>query len=443
MKKGWRELIPDNGLALTRVFSSLRSRNYRLYFGGQCISLIGSWMQTVAMGFFVYELTGSKILLGLISFLNQVPSFVISPFAGVITDRIDRRRILLYTQSLCMAEALLLSFLVLTHLIEVWHILAFSLFVGIVNAFDAPARQSMVIELVDRPQNLSNAIALNSAVFNAARLVGPAIAGILIALIGVGYCFLSNGLSYIAVITALLLIRIPPVEKKKKKENIFHEFSEGFKYCYGFFPVRVLLLLVALFSFAGLPFMVLVPAFTKDILAGDSRILGFVYSCIGGGALTAAIYLAARKSVLGLGKVVSLTGIIFGAGLVAVSLMRIHWLVYILLVPTGFAMIATLASVNTLLQSLIDDDKRGRVMGFYTMALMGVGPFGSLVYGSVANWIGVPYTMMIGGIVCIAGALYFEHWRPVVRRYARRIYSRKGIIPEIAKGIDSDTVKGR
>jgi MFS family permease len=398
--------------------------------------MIGNWMQQVAMSWLVYRLTGSVWLLGAVAFTNQIPSFLISPFAGVLTDRFDRRRIMVLTQSLCMVEALLLATLVLTGLIQVWHIIACSLFVGVVNAFDGPTRQSMVVEMVDHKEDLSNAIALNSAVFNAARLIGPSVAGILIALIGEGYCFLLNGLSYIAVIGALLLMRMPKHKKIRKQEKIFAGFIDGFKYSYHFFPIRVLLMLVALLSLTGLPFIVLVPAFTRDVLGGDSHTLGFFMSFIGAGALAAAIYLAARKSVLGLGKVVSIMGVVFGLGLVCVSFLRIHWMVYLMLIPTGFAMIATLASINTLLQTLTDNDKRGRVMGFYTMALMGVAPFGSLLYGAVADWIGVPYTMMGGGIICVLGALYFEKWRPVVRRFSRRVYVQKGIIPEIAQGIN-------
>jgi len=435
--KSWKELIPNNKSALTQIFSSLRSRNYRLYFTGQCISLIGTWMQQVAMSWLVYRLTGSVLLLGTVAFINQIPSFLISPFAGVYTDRFERRRIMFITQSLCMVEALALAFLVLTGLIQVWHILAFALFVGVVIAFDAPARQSMVVELVDRKDDLSNAIALNSAMFNTARLIGPSVAGILIALIGEGYCFLINGLSYISVIGALLMMRMPQYQKKATQERILSGFVEGFRYCYRYLPIRVLLMMVALLSLVGQPFIVLVPAFAKDVLGGDSHTQGFILSSVGAGALMGAIYLAARKSVLGLGKVVSLMGVVFGLGLVAVSLTTVHWIVFALFVPTGFGMVATLASCNTLLQTLTDDDKRGRVMGFYAMAMMGAAPFGSLLFGTLAEWIGVQHTILAGGILCTAGALYFERWRPVVRRMARRVYVNKGIIPEIAKGIDN------
>ncbi len=436
----WRELIPNNKSALTQIFSSLRSRNYRLYFIGQCISLIGTWMQQVAMSWLVYRLTDSVLLLGTVAFINQLPSFLISPFAGVLTDRFERRRIMLFTQTLCMIEALFLAILVLTNLIQVWHIMAFSLFVGMVNAFDAPTRQSMVVELVDRKEDLSNAIALNSAIFNGARLIGPSVAGILIALVGEGYCFLINGLSYIAVLGALFMIRTTKHHKIQKQEKVLSGFIEGFKYCYHYLPIRILLMMVAMLSLAGMPFIVLIPAFAKDVLGGDSHTQGFILSSIGAGALMAAIYLAARKSVLGLGKVVSIMGVVFGLGLACVSFMRIHWMVYAIFVPTGFAMIATLASCNTLLQTLTDDDKRGRVMGFYTMSLMGMAPFGSLFYGSVADWVGVPYTMMGGGLICVVSALYFEHWRPIVRRLSRKVYVKKGIIPEIAKGIDMESI---
>ncbi len=435
----WKELIPNNKTALTQVFGSLHSRNYRLYFSGQCISLIGTWMQQVAMSWLIYRLTGSVLLLGTIAFVNQIPGFLISPFAGVLTDRFERRRILLGTQALFMTEALFLAVLVLTGAIQVWHIMVFGLFAGIVNAFDAPTRQSMVVELVDRKENLSNAIALNSAVFNAARLVGPSVAGALIALVGEGYCFLINGMSYIAVIGALLMMRMPKRHKTQKHDNILTDFVEGFQYCYTYLPIRMLLMMAALLGLAGLPFTVLVPAFAKDVLGGDSHTQGFILSSIGAGALMAAIYLAARKSILGLGKVVSIMGVVFGVSLVCVSFLRIHWMVFAVLVFTGFAMIASLASINTLLQTLAEDDKRGRVMGFYTMAFLGMAPFGSLLYGTVADWVGVPYTMAAGGVICAAAALYFERWRPVVRRLARRAHVKKGIVPEIAKGIAMET----
>lgn len=432
----WKELIPNNKSALTQIFGSLRSRNYRLYFTGQCISLTGTWMQQVAMSWLIYRLTDSVLLLGTVAFINQIPSFLISPFAGVLTDRFERRRILLATQILYMFEALFLAILVLTGFIRVWHIMAFSLYMGLVNAFDAPTRQSIVVELVDRKADLSNAIALNSAIFNSARLIGPSVAGILIAWIGEGFCFLINGLSYIAVIGALLAMRMSQHRQEKKQEKILAGFIEGFKYCYHYFPIRALLMMVALISLAGQPFMVLIPAFARDVLGGDSHTQGFVMSSIGAGALMGAIYLAARKSVLGLGKVISLMGVVFGIGLVGISFTNIHWLVFVMLVPTGFALISTLASCNTLLQTLTDDDKRGRVMGFYAMAIMGMAPFGSIVYASIAEWIGVPRTLLVGGVICAAGALYFERWRPTVRRLARQVQVKKGIIPEIAKGIE-------
>ncbi|MCL1973637.1 MAG: MFS transporter [Bacteroidetes bacterium] len=434
----WKELIPNNKSALTQVFGSLRSRNYRLYFTGQCISLIGTWMQQVAMSWLIYRLTGSVLLLGTVAFINQIPSFLISIFAGVITDRFERRRILLITQGLFMFAALSTATLVLTGLIQVWQIMVFSLFAGIVTAFDAPTRQSMVVEMVDRKEDLSNAIALNSAIFNAARLIGPSVAGMLIALVGEGYCLLIDGISYTAVIGALLMMRMPEHPKKEKQEKILSGFVNGFRYCYGYLPIRILLIMVALISLFGLQFIVLVPAFAKDVLSGDSHTQGFILSSIGAGALTGAIYLAARKSVLGLGKVVSITGVLLGIGMIAVSFMTLHWMVFALLVPTGFAMITALASCNTLLQTLTDDDKRGRVMGFYAMAMVGMAPFGSLFYGSVAKWIGVQHALLVGGCLCVVGALCFEHWRPVIRRLARRVQVQQGIVPEIAKGINID-----
>jgi MFS family permease len=288
--------------AIAPVFSSLGSRNYRLYFTGQGISLIGTWMQNIALSWLVYRLTGSVFLLGLIGFTSQIPTFVLAPFTGVLTDRFNRLRIMTLTQVFYMLQALTLTFLVLLNQIEVWHIVALSIFSGIITAFDAPARQSLVIDLIDNPDDLGNAIALNSAIFNGARLIGPAIAGIAIAAVGEGICFLLNTLSFIAVIVALMQIRIPAKNAAAHSANFIKSFTEGFHYTFQSFPIRTLIILLAVLSLAGLPFIVLLPAYAKETLHGSSDTLGYLMSAPGAGALTAALYMASRKTVIGLGK---------------------------------------------------------------------------------------------------------------------------------------------
>ncbi len=427
---------------LSQIFSSLESRNYRLYFTGQSISLIGSWMQTIAMSWLVYRLTGSVFLLGVVGFTSQIPSFILSPFAGVFTDRFNRHRIMVLTQVLFMIQALLLSILVLTNVIAVWHIIALSLFFGFITAFDAPARQSLVIDLIDKPENLSNAIALNSAMFNGARLIGPAIAGLLIAAVGEGVCFLINAVSYIAVITSLLRIKIKLTVKKQTLENIGKELKDGLKYTFGFYPIRTLLIILGIISLVGMPFAALMPAYVDKMLKGDSHTLGFLMSAAGAGALTAALYLASRKTVIGLGKIIAINTLVFGIGLIGISLSTTLWVSLITMSLIGFSMIASVASINTLIQTLTDEDKRGRVMSFYAMTLMGMSPIGNLCTGSVASVIGLSLTLLFGGIVIIVAGFWFESIRPTLRKYTRPVYLKKGIITEIAVGTQTtDTLQ--
>jgi len=416
---------------ISQIFSSLQSKNYRLYFTGQGISLIGTWMQTVAMSWLVYRLTGSLFLLGLVGFTSQFPSFIISPFAGVLTDRFNRRRIMMLTQVLFMVQALLISILVLANVIEVWHIVALSLVFGFITAFDAPARQSLVIELIDKPENLSNAIALNSAMFNGARLIGPAIAGLLISVVGEGYCFLINALSYIAVITSLLMMHIKETERPETNENIREGLKSGWQYTFGFMPIRTLLILLAIIGLVGIPYVTLMPAYAKEILKGGSHTLGFLMSASGAGAFIAALYLASRKTVIGLGKIIAFNTIVFGLGLIAVSFSSTLWFALAIMFLIGVNMIASIASVNTLIQTLADEDKRGRVMSFYAMALMGMNPIGNLCAGSIASAIGVPMTLLFGGIITLGTGIWFETIRPSIRKYTFPVYERKGIINKV------------
>lgn len=429
------ELIPDNGKAFSHILVSLKTRNFRLYFGGMCISLIGTWMQQIAMSWLVYKLTGSVFLLATVTFMAQIPILLVTPFMSVLVDRFDRRQILIVTQTLSMIQALILAVLTLTELIQVWHILLLSLFIGCINALDNPTRQAFYPGLVSK-ENLSNAIALNSAVINGSRLIGPGIGGVLISVFGEGICFLLNGISYTGVILALLMMHLQTSTPHRYTNNIMADMHEGFSYVTGSIPIRSLLLLMSVISFFGLPLMTFIPAYVKDILSGGSEMLGGLLSSIGIGSFAAAIYLAARKSVVGLGKVVTISGFLLGIGLGLLSFIEIPWIAALLCIPVGFAIISTVASINTLLQTLSDEDKRGRVMGYLAMTFTGIAPIGSLTLGALEKYTGLPMIILFSGIACITGALIFEHYRPLVRRHARGIYIRKGIISEIANGIE-------
>jgi len=398
------------------IFRSLKYHNYRLFFAGQSISLIGTWIQRIAMPWLVYDLTKSVFLLGLVGFVGQVPTFLISPFAGVLTDRWNRYYILLATQLLAMLQASILTWLVLTHSVEVWHIILLSAFLGCVNAFDIPARQSFVIQMVDKKEDLGNAIALNSSMVNGARLLGPSLAGILIATTGEGICFLINAVSYIFVLWSLLLMRVAPHERKENEKPVWKELKEGFSYTFGFVPIKYTIFLLALVSLMGMPYTVLMPVYAKEILHGGSHTFGFLMGASGMGALTGALYLASRKNITGLDKLIPLAAVVFGAGLILFSFSSIFMLSLGLMVIVGLGMMLQMASSNTLLQTIVEDDKRGRVMSFYTMAFMGTAPFGSLLAGSSAKFIGVTNTILVGGVSCILGALLFSRKLPEISR---------------------------
>jgi MFS family permease len=396
-------------------------------------------MQRIALPWLVYSITGSAFLLGLVGFAGQIPTFLIAPFAGVLIDRWNRYVILIITQVLAMIQAFILAFLVLNKSIEVWEIILLSIFLGCINAFDMPARQSFVVDMIEKREDLGNAIALNSSMVNVARLLGPSIAGILIALTGEGICFLLNGISYIFVIVFLLMMVITPGKAKIQKTNVLHGLKEGFNYTFGFKPIRYIILLLALVSLMGMPYTVLMPVFAKNILHGGSHTFGFLMGATGIGALTGAIYMASRRSVLGLGKIIALFAAVFGAGIFAFSQSHYFVLSIVILLFTGFGMMMQMTSSNTVLQTIVDDDKRGRVMSFYTMAFMGTAPFGSLLAGSLASTIGAAATLMIGGISCIIGAIIFARQLPEIKKIIHPIYIRMGIIPEVASAIQTAT----
>lgn len=410
------------------ILRSLQHRNFRLFFGGQMISLIGTWMQQVAISWLVYRLTNSPFLLGLVVFSGQVPTFLLASFAGVLADRMNRHRILIITQTLSMVQASILAFLVLTGMVQVWHIIALCLSIGLINAFDVPTRQSFFIEMIEKKEDLGNAIALNSSIVNSARFLGPSIAGVIIAATGEGICILLNAVSYLAVIGALLAMRIPRQEKNTKDHHILTELKEGFSYAYNFPPIKALLMLVALVSFTGVPYSVLMPVFARDILHGGPHTLGFMMASAGIGALIGTVYLASRKSVRGLGKIIVLATSMLGIGIIAFGFSTRFPLSVVFLFMAGFGMMVNMASCNTILQTIVDDNKRGRVMSFYTMSFMGMTPFGSLLAGYLASRIGAPDTLLIGGLFCLLGSMLFARKLPYLRDIIRPIYAKKGIV---------------
>jgi MFS family permease len=389
---------------IKHTFRALRYRNYRLYFTGQSISLIGTWMQQMTISWLTYRITGSAFMLGLVGFLGQIPALLFTPLAGVFADRYNRQRILIITQGLEMLQAFILAALIISGRVSLWHIIVLTIFLGIVVAFDAPARHAFVVEMVSKKEDLGNAIALNSLVFNAARLIGPSIAGILVAVVGEGMCFFINGVSYIAVIFALLGMHIVPHMIQKDHKPIMQTFKEGISYTLGHPVIRPIILTTALISLVGMSYVVLMPVFAKDVLGGDSSTLGYLMGASGLGALLGALYLASRKSVKGLDKIALYTANIFGISLVIFSFSHILWFSMLVLVFTGFGMMSQMASNNTVLQTIVHDDKRGRVMSIFMAAFMGMVPFGCLLAGVLASLFGAPRALLIFGILCIIGS---------------------------------------
>jgi len=421
--------------SLAFIVRALRYRNYRLFFSGQVLSLVGTWMTTTATSWLVYRLTGSALLLGVVGFAGQFPAFLFGPFAGIVVDRQNRHRLLVTTQALSMGQSCALAALTLSGRITIAWIVGLQIFQGIVNAFDMPGRQAFLIEMIEHKEDLGNAIALNSSMVNVARLAGPSIAGFIIAASSEGWCFLIDAVSYSAVIVALLMMRVARRPKPASRRRVVEEFKEGFAYAFGFMPIRAVITLLAIVSLMGVPYSVLMPIFAGEILGGGPHTLGFLMTAAGCGALTGAVWLAARKSVLGLGRMIPVAAALFGGGLVAFSFSRSLWLSMPLLVVTGFGFIVQMASSNTILQTIVDDEKRGRVMSFYMMAFLGTAPFGSLMAGALSARIGAPHTLLAGGICCLAGALWFRSTLPAIREAIRPIYIRMGILPEVVSGI--------
>lgn len=417
------------------VFRSLQYRNYRLFFTGQSVSLIGTWVQRIAMPWLVYSLTDSVFLLGVVSFAGQIPTFLLAPIAGVYTDKFNKYKVLLITQLISLVQALVLAILTLAGVIQVWHIVTLSVILGCVNAFDVPSRHSFVIEMVEKKEHLGNAIALNSMMFNGARIIGPSIAGLILASAGEGICFLINAVSYIFVVTSLLMMRVRKVESKPVKGNVLAEMKEGFRYVFGFAPIKHLLLLLTVVSLLGSSYQVLMPVFASEVLGGGSGIYGFLMAASGVGALAGAVFLASRETVIKLGRIIPAACAMFGACIAILSFTRFVPASLLLMVMAGLGLMLHTASSNTILQTITDDDKRGRVMSFYTLAVMGTAPFGSLLAGSLAKIIGTSYTIFFGGISCIIGAIVFYRKLPELKRIVRPVYVKMGLIPEVVTAI--------
>ncbi len=409
--------IPEGPRHLLRA---LRHRNYRLFFIGQLISVSGTWMQSVAQSWLVYRLTGSAVWLGVVSFVALLPVFALAPLGGALADRRRRHRIILITQCLSMALALTLGVLTLSGRIELWQVLTLASALGVVNAADIPARQAFVVELVGK-QDLLNAIALNSSVFNMARIVGPALAGLIVAAVGEGWCFIANGLSYIIVIAALLRMRLPPPSPTEIAEPLLRHLAGGFRYVRATPPVRALLLLLGLMSVMAMPYTVLMPIFAGDILHGGPNSLGILMAASGIGALSGALLLAARRGATGLGSWVLGAAAGLGVSLILFAHSRQLWLSVLLLVPVGFCMMVQMASSNTLIQVMVPDHLRGRVMAIYSMMFMGMAPFGALFAGTVASRLSAPATVTIGGVACLGAAALFGRRLPALRAQARAL----------------------
>ncbi len=425
------------------MLRALSHRNYRLFFAGQGTSLIGTWITRVATSWLVYRLTGSAVVLGIVGFAGQIPTFLLAPLAGVWVDRWSRYRVLVVTQVLSMLQSFALAWLALSGKINVTQILLLSAFQGVINAFDTPARQAFVVTMVEDRADLPNAIALNSSMVNGARLLGPSIAGVLIAAAGEGWCFLLDGVSYMAVIASLLLMHLPSEEPHGPTKHLLIELRDGVHYVWGFAPIRAVLLLLALISLMGMPYTVLMPLMAAGVLHGGPHTLGFLMGATGVGALCGAVYLASRRSVIGLGRVIPAAAVLFGCGLIAFSLSRVIALSLVLMVVTGVGFMVQLASCNTILQTIAREEMRGRVMAFYAMAFMGTAPFGSLLAGGLAAHLGAPRTILVGGCACILGGVAFSIQLPRLRRLVVPIYLERGILPQIASGLsDAATLQG-
>ena len=427
----------------SHAWRALRHRNFQLFFCGQSISVVGNWMTRLATTWLVYHLTHSALLLGVVSFAGQIVSFALGPFAGVWVERLNRRKLLVGTQAAAAFQSLALAALTLAHVITLWEIIALTALQGVINAFDMPGRQSFLVQMVtDRTgvdrNDLSNAIAINSSMANGARLVGPAIAGLVVAAFGEGWCFLFDGISYFAVIASLSLMRIEARESLRHKASMLEQMREGWDYVRAFRPIRTILLLFSLISLMGYSYAVLLPIFAAQVLHGGATTLGWLTGASGVGALVSALSLALRKSVVGLTRMVQIAAAMLGVALILFGLSHVLWLSLVLMVFVGFGLMQTASASNTIIQSLVTEDKRARVMSYYTMAFFGAAPFGSLLAGVLAERIGAPHTVFVTGAFCVAGSLWFSIELPKVSAVMRPIYERMGLptARKPAQGVD-------
>jgi MFS family permease len=414
---------------MPRLTRALEHRNYRLFFAGQGVSLVGTWVTRVATSWLVYRLTGSELLLGVTGFAGQIPLLLLAPFGGVLVDRWNRHRMLVVTQILSALQSVAVAVLALTHRITVAEVIWLQVAQGVINAFDTPARQAFVVEMVEDRADLPNAIALNSSMFNASRIVGPAIGGAVIAAVGEGWCFLIDAVSYVAVIASLLAMRIARAAAAREREPMLDELRHGVRYVFGFAPVRELLLNVALIGTMGMPYAVLMPVFASKTLHGGPHTLGLLMTASGLGALGGTVYLASRHTVLGLGKVIVAATMMLSAGLIIFSVSHSLWLSMLALPLVGAGMMLQSSSANTILQTLVDEELRGRVMAFFSVAVLGTQPLGSLVAGAVAERIGAPRTILFGAIGCVLTGAWFAVRRPILAHHVRPIYIERGIVP--------------
>lgn len=422
------------------IFRALSHKNFRLFVSGQSLSLIGTWIQRVAVTWLVYRLTNSALMLGIVGFSGQLPMFIIAPFAGVLADKSNRHKLLLYTQALALLQAVVLSVLVFTEAVQIWQLIVLSVILGIITAFDMPVRQAFVVEMIDnKKEDLGNAIAFNSSMVNAARLVGPSIAGILIATVGEGWCFLINALSFSAVVISLIKMEVKPLTLKSREAKVFRQLSEGFRYTFGFEPIRYLIILLSVVSLVSTSITLLAPVIAKEYLGGGADTFGFLMSAYGSGALLGAFYLLNKKNVLGLGRLIGIAVLLFGLSLTAFSFSRVFVISVVIMAAAGLGMMLHIASTNTLLQTLSEENKRGRVMSFYAMAFRGMSPFGSLIAGGLGSTIGAPAAILASGGVCIISGVFFFIKLPLIRKLVTPIYRNMGILPQIAEGVEQAT----
>ena len=429
--------------SVAHSWRALRHRNFKLFFFGQSISVIGTWMTRLATAWLVYRLTHSALLLGVVSFSGQIVSFLVGPLAGVWVERMERRRLLVITQAAGAVQSLALAALTLAHVITLGEIIGLMALQGLINAFDMPGRQSFLIQMVEDRGDLANAIAINSSMANGARLIGPAIGGLIIAGFGEGWCFLLDGVSYFAVIASLLLMQVPALDGRGESESsLLEELREGWDYVRGFRPIRTILLLFALTCLMGWPYSVLLPVFAGKVLHGGAHTLGWLTAASGVGAFSSALALAMRRSIVGLTRTLQTAAVLLGAGLILFGLSHVLWLSLALMVMVGFGLIQAAAVSNTIIQSLVPDDKRARVMGYYTMAFFGAAPFGSLMAGALAQHIGAPHTVMLTGAFCIVGAGWFTMELPKIRPAMRAAYQEKELSAQRASAPPSASASG-